>query len=532
MRTSFPATAIGLVLATLSSGAPLPLLAQDDVDRQLGNVHFETSCNEVAQRRFDRGMRYQHSYWYSAARDVFEDALKADPGCAMAEWGIALTYLDNPHAPIPSSNVAPGLAAIERARALKPPTARERDYVEALALMFNDADKLTHRQRIQLFRDAQAKLAASYPDDDEAQIAYAITLNTSADLGDRTYAQQLKGVAILEPLSQRLPRHPGVSHYLIHLYDYPELAAKGLDAANRYAKIAPAAAHAQHMPSHIYTRVGYWKESIESNTASWKAARADKSVANYMHAQDYMVYAYMQLGQDAQARAVMEEMVREADLKIPAFAAHYALAASPARYAVERADWQAASQLTVRSSPFAYTTAITHFGRALGAARAGRPADAEPDIARLVELRDQLRAAKDAYWSEIVDIQRQVAAAWVLHQQGRADEALQAMQAAADAEDRTNKHVVTPGPLAPARELYGEMLLERGMAREALAAFEATKVREPNRFRSFVGAAQAAEKLGDAATAKTNYEGLLALTDGGDADRPEIAAARRFVATN
>ena len=343
-------------------------------------------------------------------------------------------------------------------------------------LMYADHDKLTHVQRIRAFRDAQEKMAAKYPDDDEAQIAYAITLNTSADLNDKTYAQQMKGAAILEPISQRLPRHPGVTHYLIHLYDYPETAAKGLDAANRYAKIAPAAPHAQHMPSHIYTRVGYWKESIDSNIASVKAAKAEKSVGNYLHAQDYMVYAHLQLGQDKQARAVMDEMMRETDFKATVLAAHYALAASPARYAVERGDWNAASQLQVRPTPFHFVTAISHFARALGAARSGKPDAAKADIAKLAELRDKLRDAKDAYWSEIVDIQRQVAAAWVLYAEGKYDEALKAMSAAADAEDKTEKHAVTPGPLAPARELYGEMLLDRGMAKEALAAFEATKV--------------------------------------------------------
>jgi hypothetical protein len=508
------------------------LVAQTNDNQQLGSVHFETSCNEVAQRRFDRGMRYQHSYWYLAAKEVFEEALKADPTCAMAEWGIALTYLDNPHIAIPKANLAPGLAAIQRAKAMNPKTEREQDYIDTLMLMYADYDRLSHGQRIQMFRDAQAKMAAKYPDDDEAQIAYAITLNTSADLNDRTYSQQLKGAAILEPISQRLPQHPGVTHYLIHLYDYPELAEKGLDAAKRYAKIAPAAPHAQHMPSHIYTRVGYWKESIDSNTASWNAAKAEKSVGNYLHAQDYMVYAYLQLGQDKEARAVVDDMMREVDFKATVLAAHYALAASPARYAVERADWEGASQLTVRQSPYAYAMAMTHFARALGAARSGRPEAAAPDIAKITELRDKLREAKDGYWSEIVDIQRQVAAAWMLYAEGKYDDALQAMAAAADAEDKTNKHVVTPGPLAPARELYAEMLLERGMAKEALAAFEITKAREPNRFRGHLGAAQAAEKFGDKAKAKVNYEKLLALTVDANSERPELTAARKFISTN
>lgn len=518
--------------AALALSSSQPLVAQSDVDQQLGTVEFQTSCNEVAQRRFNRGMRYQHSYWYLNAKDVFEEALKADPTCAMAQWGIALTLLDNPHVAIPQPNLAPGLAAIQKAKGMNAKTERERDYIDALMLMYADHDKLSHRQRILAFRDALEKLAAKYPDDDEAQIAYAITLNTSADLNDKSYAQQRKGAAMLEPISKRLPRHPGVTHYLIHLYDYPELAAQGLEAANRYAQIAPAAPHAQHMPSHVYTRVGYWKESIDSNTASLKAAKAEKSVGNYLHAQDYMVYAHLQLGQDQAARVVMDDMMRETDFKATVLAAHYALAASPARYAVERGDWTGASQLAVRETPFAYVSAITHYARALGAARSGNPETARPEIAKLGELRDRLLEAKDAYWSGIVDIQLQVAAAWVLHAEGKYDEALKAMSAAADAEDKLEKHVVTPGPLAPARELYGYMLLDRGMASEALAAFEATKVKEPNRYHGYAGAAQAAEKLGDKAQARENYQKLVGLAATADSDRPELVAARKFLATN
>jgi tetratricopeptide (TPR) repeat protein len=378
-------------------------------------------------------------------------------------------------------------------------------------------------------RDAQEKVAAKYSDDDEAQIAYAITLNTSADLNDKTYTQQTKGAAILEPLSKRLPQHPGVTHYLIHLYDYPATAQKGLDAANRYAKIAPAAPHAQHMPSHIYTRVGYWKESIDSNIASVKAAKAEKSVGNYLHAQDYMVYAHLQLGQDNQALAVMDEMMKETEFKATVAAADYALAAAPARYAVERGDWNAAAQLSVRPSSFNYVTAMSHFARALGAARSGKPEAAKAEVTKLTELRDKLREAKDAYWSEIVDIQRQVAAAWVLHAEGKTDEALKAMSAAADAEDKTEKAAITPGPLAPARELYGDMLLDRGMAKEALAAFEASKAKEPNRFRGYAGAAKAAEKLGDRAAAKANYEKLIALAGKSESGRPDVKAASQFL---
>src|SRR5262245_48444235 len=411
MRRTFCVLTSSLTLLTWTFAQPA--VAQGDVDQQLGTVHFETSCNEVAQRRFDRAMRYQHSYWYLPAKELFEEVQKADPTCAMAQWGIALTLLDNPHNAIPQSNLAPGLAAIKKAKSMAAKTEREREYIDAMLLMYADYDQLSHAQRIHLFRDAQAKIAAKYPDDDEAQIAYAITLNTSADLNDKTYAQQLKGAAILEPISKRLPRHPGVTHYLIHLYDYSPLAEKGLDAANRYASVAPAAPHAQHMPSHIYTRVGFWKQSIDSNIASVKAAKAEKSVGNYLHAQDYMVYAHLQLGQDEQARAVVEDMLKETDFKASVLGAHYALAASPARYAIERGDWSAASQLSVRPSSFSFVVAISHFARALGAARSGKPDAAAADVAKLAQMRDKLGEAKDNYWAGIVDIQRRVAAALI-----------------------------------------------------------------------------------------------------------------------
>ena len=522
----------GITVAALVLSTSQPLVAQNDVDQQLGSVHFKTSCNDVAQRRFDRGMRYQHSFWYLNAKEVFEEAIKADPTCAMAYWGIALTLMDNPHAAIPRPNLAPGLAAITKAKEIGGKTERERDYIDTLMVMYADYENVPHAQRMRALRDAQAQVAAKYQDDDEAQIAYAITLNTSADLNDKTYAQQTKGAEILEPMSVRLPQHPGVTHYLIHLYDYPATAQKGLDAANRYAKIAPAAPHAQHMPSHIYTRVGYWKELIDSNTASVKAAKAEKSVGNYLHAQDYMVYAHLQLAQDQQARAVMDDMLRETDFKATVAAADYALAASPARYAIDRGDWETASQLSVRPSGLNYAMAVSHFARALGAARSGKPEAAKADIQKLAELRDKLREAKDNYWSGIVDIQRQVAVAWLLHAEGKYDEALKAMSAAADAEDKSEKHVITPGPLAPARELYGFMLIDRGMAKEALAAFEATKAKEPNRFQGYAGAAKAADMLGDKAAARHNYQQLVALTANADTERTEIAAAKKYLAAN
>jgi hypothetical protein len=505
-----------------------PALGQSN-DEKLGTVHFETSCNPEAQKLFDRGMLYQHSFWYRASQKVFEDALKADPECAIAYWGIALSLLWNPHGQAPAKNLAEGAAAIAKGTSVGAKTERERDYLDALGAMYADYEKVDHRTRMQAYAKAMEQLASRYPNDDEAQIYYALALNTSASPADKTYANQLKGAAILEPVAIRQPEHPGVAHYLIHLYDYPPIAEKGLDAARRYAKVAPAAAHAQHMPSHIFTRVGYWNESIASNTESSRVAKADNESHDQLHAMDYLVYAYLQLGQDRKAAAVIDEMTAVTGFAENYPAGPYALAASPARYAVERGDWKAAAALQVRPSPQAHVQSITYFARALGAARSGDPDSAKTDIARLAELRDRLRDAKDAYWSEQVDIQRQVATAWMLYAEGKQADALNAMSAAADAEDKTEKHPVTPGVPKPARELYGVMLLESGNARDALVAFETTLKKEPNRLGAYAGAAKAAEKSGDSAKAHEYYGRVVAIADAADNTRTEVAEAREFL---
>jgi hypothetical protein len=528
-KTSF-ATAIAIMAA--AAAAPAPALAQDDAEQQLGTVHFTTSCNETAQRRFDRAMRYQHSFWYRESKEIFEETLKADPDCAIAYWGIALSLLFNPHVPPPKDNLVLGLATLEKAKSIGAKTQRERDYIDALMAFYAGHDQVPHGQRVQAYLKAMEALAARYPADDEAQIGYAIVLNVAASPNDKTYANQLKGVAILEPIFKRQPRHPGIAHYLIHLYDYPPIAEKGLDAARRYAEIAPAAPHALHMPSHIFTRVGYWQESIASNTASARAAKAGKEPHDQLHSMDYLVYAYLQVAQDKEARAVMDEMVALTGYNPNVRTGPYAVAASQARYMIERGDWRGAAGLQVQPSRFAYVDAVTHFARALGAARSGNLDGARSDIARLVELRDKLQQAKDDYWTEQVDIQRQIATAWLLNAENKQAGALGAMSAAADLEDKTEKSVVTPGWLAPARELYGAMLLEHGMAKEALAAFEATLAKEPNRLGATVGAAKAAEKSGDAAKARQYYTKAVALTEGADASRPEVAEARAFIAKN
>jgi tetratricopeptide (TPR) repeat protein len=507
-----------------------PAIGQEETDQRFGTVHFATSCNDVAQRRFDRAMRYQHSFWYQSSREIFEDVLKADPECGIAYWGIALSLLFNPHAPPPAPNLPLGLAAIQKGKEVGAKSQRERDFIAALAVMYTDYDKVPHGARVQAYLKAMEALAGRYPDDDEAQIFYAITLNVAASPNDKTYANQLKGASILEPIFKRQPRHPGVAHYLIHLYDTPALAEKGIDAAKRYASIAPAAPHAQHMPSHIFTRVGAWDESIASNVASARAAKEGKDFDEQLHAMDYMVYAHLQLAQDQKAKAVVDEMKAVTGINPDRFVSPYALAVSPARYAVERGDWKGAAELEVRPSKFAYADAMTHFARALGAARSSNPEAAKADVAALAELREKLRTAKDVYWTEQVGIQWQIANAWVFYAEGKYDDALKGMSAAADAEDKTEKHPVTPGVPTPARELYGQMLLERGMAKEALGAFEATLKKEPHRFGATIGAARSADKAGDAVKARQHYEAAVALAQGAAPVRPEVAEARAFVA--
>jgi tetratricopeptide (TPR) repeat protein len=526
-RSLFAVTLAGVTI--LGFGGPG--IAQENADQKLGTVHFATSCNETAQRRFDRAMRYQHSFWYTASKEIYEETLKADPECAIAYWGIALSFLNNPHSPIPAPNLPLGLAAIEKAKATGAKTQRERDYIDALSVMYVEYDKTTHQARIQSYLKAMEALAARYPTDDEAQIFYAIALNVAASPADKTYANQLKGAAILEPILERQPQHPGVAHYLIHLYDYPPIAAKGLPPALRYAKIAPNAPHAQHMPSHIFTRVGYWKESIAANTASVQAAKASKEIGDQLHGQDYLVYAYLQLGQDQEALGVVND-IEVARPDPDAFAGAFSQAAAPARYMVERGDWNGAANLEVKPSKFPHAMAITYFARALGAARSGKTEAAKVDTAKLAEMRDRLREAKNSYWADQVEVQQQVTTAWVLYADGKPDEALKVMSAAVDAEDNTEKAPVTPGPLAPARELYGFMLLDRGMAKEALAVFEATMAKEPNRFNGYVGAAMAARAMGDAAKAKETYGKLVTLTAGSNSERSTLAAARSFVAGN
>ena len=498
---------------------------------QIGSaaVKFETSCAAAVKDDFNRAVALLHSFWFPEAIRAFEGVAAADPSCAMAHWGLALSQWGNPFGGLKAAGTVEAVkTAIDRAQATGAPTPRERAYIDAVARLATATDPGSHAARIGAYEVAMERVAREHPADTEAQIYYALAVNQTAPPTDKTYAKNLQAAAILEPMFSQMPSHPGLAHYIIHAYDAPPLAERALDAARRYAALAPAIPHALHMPSHTFTRIGSWKESIETNRRSAEAARANGGVSEELHALDYQAYAYLQIGQDNAARAVVARARELVSGATGGGASPYAFAAIPARYALERGAWADAAALTpTPASP--NTEAVTHFARALGAARSGNPAAMEADISRLAALRDRQRALGDAYWTEQIDLQRRIALAWQAFAMGKRDDGLSQMRAAADAEDLTDKSAVSPGPLAPARELLGEMLLEVGQAADALAAFEATTRKEPNRFRGIYGAARAAEALGDRVKAEAAYRKLLEVTVGADTNRPELARAHAFL---
>ncbi|HUF92482.1 MAG TPA: hypothetical protein VMR23_08910, partial [Candidatus Limnocylindria bacterium] len=414
----------------------------------------------------------------------------------------------------------------------------------AIEAFYKDSDKVDHRTRALAYEKAMEATAQRYPADREAAIFYALALNVTLNPADKTYANQLKAAGILEKVFAEQPEHPGVAHYLIHSYDFPPIASKGLTAARRYASIAPSAPHALHMPSHIFTRLGYWQESIDTNRRSAETAKAELRMANLeagsynaLHAMDYIAYATLQLGRDTEARALVDEVRGLNKIDSELFPAAYALAAIPARYAIERRQWAEASELGLHPpslswSKFPQAESIVAFARGVGAARGGNPGGARREMARIEALRNALTASKNAYWAEQAEIQRLGVAGWLARAEGRNDEALALMRQAADREDATEKHPVTPGAVQPAREMLGDLLLEVGQPAKALTEFEASQQREPNRLHGLAGAAAAAEAAGDRARAKTYYERLLALTTGADTQRPEIVRARAFVGSH
>ncbi len=496
---------------------------------KLGAVHFVTSCNDVAQKEFDRAVSLLHSFQFSRAIEGFNAVLGEDATCGIAFWGIALSDWSNPFAPgmKDKSQLQTGRESAERGKTLGAKTERERAYLASVGKLYSDFEGTPQRARSIAYRDAMREVAAKYPEDHEAQIFYALALTAAEDPADKTYAGRLQAGAILEKLFEQEPAHPGLAHYIIHTYDVPALAGRALVAARRYSEIAPDAPHALHMPSHTFTRTGYWQESIDSNLAAAAAARREGQTAEELHASDYEIYAYLQTGQDQAARRILDslpEIASRFDPKVLLSGAggpsvgYFALAAIPARYALERQDWKQALQLPLRETPFPYTDAMTWFARGLGAARLGRTQAARESVTALKQIRERLLKAGDNYWAQQVEIQELGVEAWTALAEGKKEESLQRMRSAAELEDATEKSAVTPGPLAPARELLGEMLLERKEPAQALEQFKATLTKEPGRFRALYGAAHAAQLSGSPEASQRYFGELLKVCE--RADKP------------
>jgi tetratricopeptide (TPR) repeat protein len=501
--------------------SPLPARAQQD---RLGKVTFPTSCQARVQSQFERGVATLHSYWFMEARNIFDAVLQQDPGCAMAHWGLAVNYLGNSLAAAPSPKEAAAASeALDKARAIGARTQRERDWIEAIGTYYRDHATVSLDARLAAYTRAMEQMTQKYPDDFEAWTYYALTLQASAPRNDKTYASQLKSAEILERLFKQNPQHPGVAHYLVHAYDYPPLAAKGISIAAQYARIAPAAPHARHMPSHIYSMVGMWEESIASNRSALEVQ------PDYHHATDFMVYAHLQLGQDAGARALVEGIAVLPKREYPFLANFTAVAAIPARYALERGDWAGAAALPVVSTGRAMADSLVRFARGLGMARSGDLAGARRELQALQELRSALEKSNQSYWADRTGEQMLAVSAWVAQTEGTRDQATKLMRGAADGEDGSVKHVAMENRLYPMRELLGELLLESGQAAAALREFEASLKENPNRYRGLAGAGRAAEAAGDREKAAGYFEKLVALSSRAETTRPEVAHAKAFL---
>ncbi len=534
---------VAAILLTLASSSRAQE-HQHGNGEKLGAVHFATSCNEVAQKEFDRAVALLHSFQFSRAIEGFNAVLGQDATCKIAYWGIALSDWSNPFATgmKDKGQLQAGRESAERGKTVGARTERERSYLAAVGKLYSDFESTPQRARLLAYRDAMREVAAKYPEDHEAQIFYALALTASEDPADKTYAGRLQAGAILEKLFEQEPAHPGLAHYIIHTYDVPLLARRALVAARRYSEIAPDAPHALHMPSHTFTRTGYWQESIESNLAAAAAARREGQTAEELHASDYEIYAYLQTGQDEAARQVLDslpEIASRFDPKALMSGAggpsvgYFALTAIPARYALERQDWKQAAQLVVRETPFPHVDAMTWFARGLGVARLGQARAANESATALQQIRERLSKASEDYWARQVEIQELAVRAWAALAEGKKEEALRQMKSAAELEDGTEKSAVTPGPLAPARELLGEMLLEMNDPAHALEQFEATLQKEPGRLRALYGAARAAQLSGSKDTSQRYFREVLKVCSRADKrGRSEVAEAQQAILQN
>ena len=521
--------------------------------RAAGRVDFPVSCTEAVQPEFNRGVALLHSFFYEEARRIFTAVAEKDPTCAMAQWGIAMTWWHPIWTPPTPTEMSAGKAAIEKAMGMKAGTDRERGFITALDVYYNTPEGPTTgavgqschgpvgpRGRVVAYEEAMRQLSEKYRDDFEAQTFYAFAILSVgyATPTDTTLSKQLQAAALLEKLWKKSPNHPGVTHYLIHCYDYPSLAERGLAAARSYGSIAPWVPHALHMPSHIFTRLGMWDESIVANDNAVKAARAyatarhrDATEAEELHALDYMAYSYLQEARDNKAKAIVDfaAKVRQTNPELE-FSAAYALAAIPTRYALERNDWSGAAALPIPKLPhwssFPFMEALIEYGHALGRAHSGDLDGARKAIARMQQLRDATHDPKFDYFKKHLDLQMQAASAWVAHAEGKNNEVVDTLRRTADAEDVLGKHPVSPGALVPIREQLGSLLLELGRPKEAQKEFEAALRIYPGRFRGLYGAAVAAERAGDKENAERYYAKLATQTANADNSRDELSHLR------
>jgi tetratricopeptide (TPR) repeat protein len=534
LTTGFVAL-LGLASAGADVGEKSPAAKSSEVD-------FPISCGAPAQKKFNEAVWILHSFWYDEAVKAFTAVTAIEPECAMGYWGIAMSHWYPLWYPPNPAALKAGSEAVEKAMAAKQKTDREGDYIAAIAAFYRDNDKIDHRTRAVAYEKAMEQVHLRYPDDREGGVFYSLALVATAPPTDKTYANQKKATAILEKVRAELPNHPGVAHYLIHSNDSAAMAEDGLTAALCYADIAPAVPHALHMPSHIFTRLGMWRQSIDANRASSVAALgyvreelgSNAFDGETVHSMDYLEYAYLQTGQDREAKQVVEDLQTFGKAKGPNLPMAYAIAAIPARYAVERRNWSEAAAVTPPPMPFPWerfpwAEAMISFTRALGAAHTGDIAGAQTEIAKLQSLKEKLDQAKDDYWAKQVEVQRLAASGILAHAQGNDKQAVELVRAAADLDASMDKHPATPAEVLPARELLADLLLELNDPAAALKEYEQSVSTERNRFRSVLGIARAAKQTGDTAKAREAYGKLVTLASA-DANRPELAEAKAFLA--
>jgi tetratricopeptide (TPR) repeat protein len=513
----------------------------DDYGDQLGTVNFEVSCNDPAQRLMERGVALLHHMTYTDARRVFESASSADPNCSLAYWGQAMTYIHPLWSDPPSeADFKIGQALVEEGKNRGQKTDREHAYIAAVEAYYTEGWNRNETANLASFEEGWEKVYRQFPEDMEAASFYALAHMATADPTDKTYTKQKRAGAIAEKVRAQVPDHPGAHHYIIHAYDYPALAEKALPAARGYGKIAPEVPHALHMPTHIFTRLGLWQESITMNKRSADAALkhpvGDSTSLHYPHALDYLAYAYLQQAEDQKAKQVLETLKANRDPFQPHVASGYTLAVVPARLALERQKWDGAASLVPRK-PGNYPwdrdpamEAITHYARALGAARSGNMHAARQAIDKLAAL-NELAAKTSGYWAKQIEIQRLSAIAWLTYQEGKQEEALDIMRSAAELETSTEKHPVTPGEVLPARELLADMLLDMGRYKEAQTEYEAALNRSVNRLNSLYGAGRAAELGGNKSKATFYYRKLVRMT-ANDAELERLKQVKTFLAEN